>query len=1014
MTLPTIYDVCTPREDVLHGKLTESDFAADLAQVLKNTAPAEYQDSALFFANTHPTRGLKNLLQNVCQRLKGTGEQISSIFRLDTNFGGGKTHSLIALVHTAQGMKGVSNVSEFLDPDLIPTEAVQIAAFDGENADPVNGRLMGDSIRAYTPWGEIAFALGGKKGYETVQKSDEAGIAPGAETIRSLFGDRPTLILMDELAIYIRKQSAKKKDAGKQLTAFLSALFKAVESAPRVALVFTLAIGKKDKKAVDAYSEENQYIADTMLEAESVSARKATLLDPTEEDETVQVLRRRLFKSIDDNKAKAIVDEYCRLWNVNKEYLPSVDINEANREAFYEGYPLHPELVATLKEKTSTLTTFQRVRGMLRLLARTVNQLWRKHPSETYAIHLHHVDFSNSSIRQEILIRLQMQAYTPVLAADVTAQEGDKPSLAENIDREHFSGMPTYTAFVARTLFMHTLAFNDSLMGATENELRYAILAPDLELSFIDDARRRFIQESAYLDDRPNRPLRFMVEANLTRMIQIRERQVDSNDVRNRLKDEIKSIFKGDTFQTVFFPSVPNELEDAATDKPILAVMGFDGASVSIGDAEIAVPNLVSTMFRSKGADSGIRLYKNNIVFIVAEEGKIEDMKSKMRHRIALEDMRIPANQIDLADHQKEQLKEKYKKSEQEAAICIQQAYRHVFFPSRNKVQGASVDLGHTTVEYHNASANPGSGQAQLVRVLTDLNKLRRDGDNCDSALFMIERTPLKREGKISTLELRNEYRMEVALSMMVGDKNFIASIINGIETGEFVYQDGDLICGKGDPIPQGLKVSNEAFILTANYARENKIWPKIVEPEPEPEPDPKPNPNDEHDIKPDPDTDTNSILIPSSTSKIKEISHEGDLRTVLKCILEDARSAKFEAISSFKFDFSEARGGFSFLVAANSIQNCEKKITVDGSFQTEDGSDCSMNYEGSFNNVMEIKDFLLPQMRAASYSECTVSYFLEFSEGLSLSGDDADNFAAKLTKIGDVSVYVTATAKRK
>ena len=191
-----------------HGKRTESDFVADLAQVLKNTAPAEYQESTLFFANTHPTRGLKNLLQNVCQRLKGTGEQISSIFRLDTNFGGGKTHSLIALVHTAQGMKGVSNVSEFLDPDLIPTEAVQIAAFDGGNADPVNGRLMGDNIRAYTPWGEIAFALGGKKGYETVQKSDEAGIAPGEETIRSLFGDRPTLILMDELAIYLCTQKS--------------------------------------------------------------------------------------------------------------------------------------------------------------------------------------------------------------------------------------------------------------------------------------------------------------------------------------------------------------------------------------------------------------------------------------------------------------------------------------------------------------------------------------------------------------------------------------------------------------------------------------------------------------------------------------------------------------------------------------------------------------------------------------------------------------------------------------
>ena len=131
-----------------------------------------------------------------------------------------------------------------------------------------------------------------------MRRSDEQRVAPGAETLRALFGDAPTLVLLDELSVYLRKVG-RLDDARGQLTAFLTSLFKAVESTPNAALVYTLAIGK-DGRATDAYSTENQFVADRMAEIESVSARKATLLNPTEEDETVQVLRRRLFEHVDD------------------------------------------------------------------------------------------------------------------------------------------------------------------------------------------------------------------------------------------------------------------------------------------------------------------------------------------------------------------------------------------------------------------------------------------------------------------------------------------------------------------------------------------------------------------------------------------------------------------------------------------------------------------------------------------------------------------------------------------
>ena len=261
MTIPTIFETCRPRADVLRGAITEADFAADLAQVIVGKGNEEYLDPGRFFANTYPTRGLKNLLANVCRRLAGAGGEVASIFRLDTSYGGGKTHGLIALAHAARGLERVLNVQEFVDPSLLPQSHVRIAAFDGENADPANGRRMEEGLLAYTPWGEIAYALAGEDGYARVRKSDESRIAPGAETLRELFGGEPVLILLDELSVYLRKVR-NLEDARDQLTAFLTSLFKAVEGAANAALVYTLAIGK-DGRATDAYRMPSDVSATT-------------------------------------------------------------------------------------------------------------------------------------------------------------------------------------------------------------------------------------------------------------------------------------------------------------------------------------------------------------------------------------------------------------------------------------------------------------------------------------------------------------------------------------------------------------------------------------------------------------------------------------------------------------------------------------------------------------------------------------------------------------------------------
>jgi hypothetical protein len=690
MAVPTIFDLCQPRPDVLAGTFSDSDFAADLSQVVRETGgPVEYREAALFFANTYPTRGLKSLLSNVCTRLTGQSGAVAAIFRLDTSFGGGKTHGLIALIHAARGMKGVADPDEFLDPALIPTVEVNVAAFDGENADPANGRRMGN-VLAFTPWGEIAYALRGQKGYERVQRSDQEGIAPGAETIAELFGDQPALILLDELPIYLRKIRSR-PTARDQLTAFLSALFKAVESSPHAALVYTLAIGK-DGKAGDAYSEENQFIADRMAEAESVSARKATILNPTEDDETIHVLRRRLFERIEVTAAEAVIEEYRTLWHGQRDTLDSEATKAETLIAFRESYPLHPDVLTTFTSKTATLANFQRVRGMLRILGRTVSRLWALKPADATAIHLHHIDPGYEPVRQEIVTRLGQSMYVPAIRSDIAGEQG-KRALAQELDEEHNRGLPPYTVYVARTVFMHSLAFNEQLKGLSPEHLRYSIIGPNLDISFVEAARQRFIANSAYLDDRPGVPMRFLTEANLTQVIRRAEQNTDPGEMRAQLNDRIKSIFGGTIFEPVPFPGGPWDVPDEiGNGRPLLVVLSYEGCTVGV--SVDAIPDLIARIYERKGAEGGsLRQLRNNLVFVVADDGRIEEMKHKMIRRLALRDLKSPERLAELAEHQQAKVRELEGRSETEIAIAIQQCFRHLFYPSRNRLPGASVDL---------------------------------------------------------------------------------------------------------------------------------------------------------------------------------------------------------------------------------------------------------------------------------------------------------------------------------
>ena len=1001
-----VFDLSVPRDDVVKGNIAEADFAADLAKVILGTAPDAYQKPDQFFENTYPTRGLQNLLANVCRRLSNKGGEAAAIFRLDTQYGGGKTHGLIALVHAARGMQGVANVAEFVDPALLPTD-VRIAAFDGENADPANGHDLGEGIRAYTPWGEIAYRLAGREGYERVRQSDIERVAPGADTIAFLFGDKPALILLDELPVYLRK-IMHIPAARNQLSPFLTALFKAIESTPRTALVYTLALGK-EARVIDAYSEEHQFVAARMAEAESISARKATLLNPTEDDETVRVLVRRLFRQVDRDGAEQVIEEYRKLWQAHHDKLPAEASRADTFDAFRASYPLHPDVLETLTDKTATLANFQRVRGMLRLLARTVADVWNRRPQDATAIHLHHIDPGNELIRQEFVTRLGQGAYAPAIRGDVSSIDTAHPSLAEQIDAQHYKGLYPYAVNVARTIFLHTIAFNEQLKGITPEHLRFSVMSPVLDISFIEDARRRFATDSAYMDDRPGVKLRFLAEANLNQIIRREEQDVDPEEVRSTLNDTIRQIFGGNVFNLSAFPSgaydVPDEIGDG---RPSLVVISY--AAVTVGTAVDHVPELVRRIFKHKGSDeSSLRAFRNNVVFIVADEGRVADMRAKVVRQLALRQLNKADRLRDLAEHQRDEVRKQHTQASAAVATAIQQCYRHIIFPSRVRLEGADVDLAHTAVEVHNASANPGAGQAQVVRALRDAKKLRLIEDEPDSPAYMRDNTPLK-NGQITTRALREEYRRDPRLPILASDDLLERAIHRGIDEKLFVYRRDELLYGPGDP-PATVKIDEQSFVFTMDYAREHAIWPR-------PEVKPDSTTGREEDGKAGKDDaggkEGAPPPLPPPPPPQGAITHEGVLREALTVIWERARARRIERIALLRVRLFDGGDAFRLIALANLVQGARKTVSLECNYETSDNATFSCSFSGPLSEAGPLKEFLPAQLSAAAEKSADATIELAFDDGLSLIGDAAEKLTERLTRQPMGAAYVEAVAEVK
>jgi hypothetical protein len=564
-----------------------------------------------------------------------------------------------------------------------------------------------------------------------------------------------------------------------------------------------------------------------MSEAESVAVRSTTPLNPTEEDETPNVLRARLFETVDLDAAKSVIAAYSQVWSSNRDALPADAADPELRDRFARSYPLHPKLLEMLTEKTSSLSTFQRTRGMLRLLARTIHHLWRIQPPDAASIHTHHLDPAFEPIRTEINVKLGQGQYAPAVKSDVAAVAGDEPALAQRIDAQKYPGLPPVTAYVARTIFWHTLAY-DSARGITAEQLKLSVCSPALEPSFIEQARVQFVTDSIYLDDRPGAPLRFMVEPNLTMIIRRIMRDIDAAEVRSELAERIRALFslpRGE-FNAVLSPAGPYEVPDEVGDgRPLLVVMSHESTAVP-SDLRQPPPD-IAEIFEYKGTDRKIRELKNNLVYVAADERTIPNMRDLVRRRLALGVLKDdPARQRELADYQQVKVKAEYEKLKLDVAMAILQCYRHLFYPSSSRMTGAQLDLGHTIIELPSPGGSPGNGQRLVGQVLDDANKLRDAGGAPDRPQYMRDQAGLQHRGEMTTAQIRNEYRKAPKLPILLHDTPLFECIRNGIDQGVFIYREGSQVWGPGDPRPV-IHISDNHFLHTIDDAKAKKLWPR-------------------------------------------------------------------------------------------------------------------------------------------------------------------------------------------
>lgn len=621
--MKSILQACTPRPDIIEGTFNPEIFTASLSQVLQAYTDSQvintvYTDPEVFFREaTYPTQGLKTVLASTLGRLSGINTY-PAIQRLETAFGGGKTHTLIALTHLAKkGHEIASLVQDYISEDVLPDpDTVHVVGIAGDEL-PLY-KTKGSELVPYTLWGEIAYRIGGNDLYNEIRTEAESYAAPGNTYFQKVFSGRKVLIMLDELAQYATRLQAARSDGSDQLAAFLMALHGFARSHSHISIVLTLA------SSMDAFARQSTKLSKLIAEVKgneidedqavalaqqaeqglrSVVSRDASTVVPVQGGEISRVLAKRLFEYIDDQAAQDTASAYMDMYRNHSSYLPAQANQEDFKSILIAHYPFHPTFIRYLNGKLATLETFQGTRGVLRMLAFVLRSIWSK-GLETPMIHTCHIDFSNPDMVNEILGRTGGSDLQQVLNTDIGGPDTGNLSMgksyAQFADQKnpHPQGYPLYE-YTWRTIFLHSLVgrsegLSSNLFGLSEQDTMFEVSNPAMTPPQVQMALEEIEKSAQYLRKKQGRFFASL-DPSVNRALNTIETglQFRSEQVLERIKETSRNVVKQHTepFHVVHEVTHPEDIPDKG-EKPLLALVSLDAEQVDIQElVTMAGPN---------------------------------------------------------------------------------------------------------------------------------------------------------------------------------------------------------------------------------------------------------------------------------------------------------------------------------------------------------------------------------------------------------------------------------------
>ncbi|CTQ45305.1 DUF499 domain-containing protein [Roseibium aggregatum] len=679
-------EVVEPHQDVATGEFQQAEFAADLAKVHNGSAPVEYRDAREFFSRTYLTDGLSSLLVGAAKRLSQQGGD--PVVELQTNFGGGKTHSMLALYHMAGGtqvadLPGLDQLlsGAGLDVPAPINRAVLVGTSYGPADTAARQKDYGREIR--TTWGELAYQLGGEDGYALVAEHDRDGIAPGSNLLEDLFRKcAPCLILIDEWVAYLRqiyKRDGLPSGSFDSNISFVQSLTEAVKASPGTLLVASLPASQ-----IEVGGEGGQEALERLKQTFS---RVESSWRPASQEESYEIVRRRLFKEISgenyrhrDNTLK----KFAALYRDNTNEFPKSCTEEDYRRKLEKAYPIHPELFDQLYTTWGTLDKFQRTRGVLRFMAQVIHELWMA-GDPSVMIMPGSVAIGASRVESELLHYLPVQ-WQNIIAGDIDGTD----SVPYRIDQS----APTLNRYsatrrVARTVFMGTAPLEGQQnAGLDDKRINLGVVQPGERIATFSDALRRLSNQARFMHADNGRHW-YSTAASLNRTAADRASQLEEalvlNEIDKALGVYINGLGDRGHFETV--QVAPDSSADVP-DEPggvRAVVLGVAHSHAGRDGSDAAV--LAKDIFMQRGSTP--RVYRNTLVFLAADKRQLDLLTDAMRVKMAWGQILRDAEtgRLDLKASQLAMAKDKQREAEDTVKTRLKEAWCYLIYPYQESAQ---------------------------------------------------------------------------------------------------------------------------------------------------------------------------------------------------------------------------------------------------------------------------------------------------------------------------------------